>query len=374
MERMEVRSILSISRIPVLGRPFAGRVRVIMGFTERPPARTVNMQASGAGTPASAPVSQEQPPGSNNIGVYGAGSGSGAGVYGFNVSAYGGAGVLGSSSSGPGVKGVSPSNGYGVHGESSSGTAAYFKSNTGHGLVVENGNVGIGTTNPTHKLHVVGSGPRMLIETTDGYNPEVNFASSGTDNWAIYKHTVTGDLRFYQYGDRFVIQNSTGNVGLGTVSPSQKLTVRGNIAVQSATTGATVIELGEGLDYAEGFNVSDRTNVGPGSVLIIDPDNAGKLKLSRKSYDTKVAGIVAGGKGLDSAVRLGAGQFDHDVALAGRVYCNVDGTYGKVSPGDLLTTSPTPGYAMVADDAVRAQGAILGKAMEKLERGRRGRS
>jgi hypothetical protein len=50
----------------------------------------------------------------------------------------------------------------------------------------------------------------------------------------------------------------------------------------------------------------------------------------------------------------------------------VDGTYGEVSPGDLLTTSPTPGYAMVVKDHSRAQGAILGKAMEELEQGERG--
>jgi hypothetical protein len=47
----------------------------------------------------------------------------------------------------------------------------------------------------------------------------------------------------------------------------------------------------------------------------------------------------------------------------------VDATYGEVSPGDLLTTSPTPGYAMVVKDHTKAQGAILGKAMEKLTDG-----
>ena len=71
-------------------------------------------------------------------------------------------------------------------------------------------------------------------------------------------------------------------------------------------------------------------------------------------------------------MRLGVGQFDYDVALAGRVYCNVDANYGEVNPGDLLTTSPTSGYAMVVKDRAKAQGAILGKAMEKLEQGKKG--
>jgi hypothetical protein len=60
------------------------------------------------------------------------------------------------------------------------------------------------------------------------------------------------------------------------------------------------------------------------------------------------------------------------VALAGRVYCNVDATAATVEPGDLLTTSDRPGYAMKAIDYPRAQGAILGKAMQKLEKGKKG--
>jgi hypothetical protein len=43
-----------------------------------------------------------------------------------------------------------------------------------------------------------------------------------------------------------------------------------------------------------------------------------------------------------------------------------------VMPGDLLTTSDTPGYAMKAGDRQRAQGAILGKAMQCLEKGHKG--
>lgn len=147
---------------------------------------------------------------------------------------------------------------------------------------------------------------------------------------------------------------------------------QGRVKITSVSSRATLIELGEGLDYAEGFDVSDKSHIDPGSVLVIDAHNPGKLKLGDESYDAKVAGIVAGAQGQGSAVRLGAGQFDFDVALAGRVYCNVDARENGVEPGDLLTTSATPGYAMKATDYARAQGAILGKAMEKLEKGKKG--
>ena len=58
------------------------------------------------------------------------------------------------------------------------------------------------------------------------------------------------------------------------------------------------------------------------------------------------------------------------VALTGRVYVWVDASYGAVQPGDLLTTSDTPGHAMVVADHEQAQGAILGKAMTALPEGR----
>ena len=146
----------------------------------------------------------------------------------------------------------------------------------------------------------------------------------------------------------------------------------GKVVIRSRSTGNPVMELGEGLDYGEGFNVSNKCEVGPGVVLVIDADNPGNLTISDKPYDSKVAGIVSGAKGLGSGVRLGASHFDYDIALAGRVYCNVDATYGEVAPGDLLTTSPTPGYAMAVKDYLKARGAILGKAMEKLEKGQKG--
>ena len=60
----------------------------------------------------------------------------------------------------------------------------------------------------------------------------------------------------------------------------------------------------------------------------------------------------------------------HPVALTGRVWCFVDADRGAVVPGDMLTTSDTPGHAMKVGDHGLAQGAIIGKAMTSLESGR----
>jgi hypothetical protein len=149
----------------------------------------------------------------------------------------------------------------------------------------------------------------------------------------------------------------------------------GNVILVSQSDGETILELGEGLDYAEGFDLSGEQTIEPGTVVIIDQDAPGKLSVSQTPYDNKVAGIVAGAtgaNGLGSGVRLGGDRFDMDVALAGRVFCNVDATIAGIEPGDLLTTSNTPGYAMKAVDYNLARGAILGKAMQRLEKGQKG--
>jgi len=183
-----------------------------------------------------------------------------------------------------------------------------------------------------------------------------------SNNLIVRNDTYGWDVMTFDY--------ETGYVGIGVSNPSRRLTVKGNIAVYDGSE--LVVEIGSGLDYAEGFNISDLHHVEPGTVLCIDPENPGKLMISTKAYDSKVAGIVAGANGLGSGVKLGVGTFDCSVALAGRVYCNVDATKEKIKPGDMLTTSDNPGYAMKAKDIGKASGAIIGKAMQGMEKGKKG--
>jgi hypothetical protein len=47
----------------------------------------------------------------------------------------------------------------------------------------------------------------------------------------------------------------------------------------------------------------------------------------------------------------------------------VDASFGPIKAGDLLTSSPNPGYAMKVTDRSAATGAIIGKAMADLNEG-----
>jgi len=263
-------------------------------------------------------------------------------------------------------------------------------------VVTEAGDVGIGTVDPATDLEIIGAHFRarrtdseyQYVEIRDndgigayitGYSPQDNkkplfigclHNGLGTPSGETWMRFSVGSVNVPKH---VMVIRESGNVGIGTENPSRKLTVRGNLLIESASTGDPVVEFGEGLDYAEGFDVSDGSSIEPGTVLVIDPASPGKLAVSTRAYDTRVAGIAAGANGLGSGVRLGVEQYDCDVALAGRVYCNVEAIGCAIEPGDLLTTSDTPGYAMKATDSDAARGAILGKAMERLERGARGR-
>ncbi|MBN2071686.1 MAG: hypothetical protein JW814_09545 [Candidatus Krumholzibacteriota bacterium] len=262
-------------------------------------------------------------------------------------------------------------------------------------VVTEAGDVGIGTIDPDTDLEIVGAHFRarrtdsdyQYVEIRDndgigayirGYSPQDNkkplFIEAlhnglGTPSGETWMRFSVGSVNVPKH---VMVIRESGNVGIGTQDPSRKLTVRGNLLIESAATGDPVVEFGEGLDYAEGFDVADDSRIEPGTVLVIDTGTPGKLAVSRRPYDTKVAGIAAGAKGLGSGVRLGVEQYDCDVALAGRVFCNVDATGCAIEPGDLLTTSAIPGFAMKASDQDASRGAILGKAMERLEQGKKG--
>jgi hypothetical protein len=109
-------------------------------------------------------------------------------------------------------------------------------------------------------------------------------------------------------------------------------------------------------------------------VVSIDPARAGKLRVSAGEYDRTVAGVVSGAGGVKPGMMMGqigtVANGDHPVALTGRVYCWCDASNGAIQPGDLLTTSSTPGHAMKVADHDKAAGAIIGKAMTPLAEGK----
>jgi hypothetical protein len=123
-------------------------------------------------------------------------------------------------------------------------------------------------------------------------------------------------------------------------------------------------------DCAEIFDIAGVEVVDPGSVMVLDDE--GTLRQSSRPYDKRVAGVISGGGHYKPGIVLDAGLSRgtrQPVALLGKVYCKADARFGPIDVGDLLTTSPTPGHAMKADDPAQAFGAVIGKALRPLTEG-----
>jgi len=167
------------------------------------------------------------------------------------------------------------------------------------------------------------------------------------------------------------------NKGTGDIIRGFSGATGGNLVFRVLNSGRVVcteLEITGGADLAEPFDVSG--DVKPGMVVSIDSNETGRLLASRTPYDTNVAGVISGANGVKPGVTMKqegtSADGSHPVALSGRVYCWCDASTGAIRPGDLLTTSSTPGHAMKAADRNHANGAILGKAMQSLPKGGKG--
>ena len=63
-------------------------------------------------------------------------------------------------------------------------------------------------------------------------------------------------------------------------------------------------------------------------------------------------------------------QLGKMATLGAYAYCKVDADIAPILAGDLLTTSPTKGHAQKVLDPVKAIGAIVGKALAPLKKGK----
>jgi len=173
-----------------------------------------------------------------------------------------------------------------------------------------------------------------------------------------------------------VIQ-SGGNIssGLGILAAGD-MHANGNITSDNTLTGKT-LQITGGSDLAEPYKIApaDNTPPRPGLVVSIDPEQTGQMRVCARAYDNSVGGIISGAGGVQPGVVLRQAGTVADgtlpIASVGRVWCWCDADAGgAITPGDLLTTSATPGHAMRVRDHDRARGAVLGKAMSPLKSGR----
>ncbi|MFA4995380.1 MAG: hypothetical protein WC521_08790, partial [Bdellovibrionales bacterium] len=304
---------------------------------------------------------------STGAGVYGL-STSGHGVYG-SASTAAMSGVYGTSSSatGYGISGVA-STGYGVYGSSTSGIGGYFSSTSGYGLIVASGNVGIGTTSPSEKLAVEGnltignlsasSGGFSLqfrSRSDEGIFEDTNYSLSmmapenilmhidsnnnGTTNsFAIVNnHDTSGSLT----NILFRVMES-GNVGIGSVTPTTTLDVAGTIKATGAVTlGSTL-----GVTGVATFTVAPTVSAFSTAGVVVN-SAAGLLSSSASlaatyggtGQTTYATGDILYASAANTLSKLTAGTNGYVLTLAGGVP-----TWSSVTASGAPTGTGTANY------------------------------
>jgi hypothetical protein len=246
----------------------------------------------------------------------------------------GGDGVFGyGQNAGRGVVGVSEAH-TGVEGKSTSADAVFGRSATGRGVVgISDSHTGVeGNSTSADAVFGRSATGRGVVGISDSHTGVEGNSTSGV---GVFGQSVGGLAGQFQ-GD---------------------VEVTGDIRLTNA-------------DCAEDFNIGVDLSVEPGTVMVLGDEGA--LFPSLHAYDKRVAGVISGAGEYKPGIVLDKQKSDRNrqpVALLGKVFCKVDGQYGAIEVGDLLTTSPTRGHAMKVDEPMKAFGAVIGKALRPLTEG-----
>ncbi|MBI4086354.1 tail fiber domain-containing protein, partial [Candidatus Kaiserbacteria bacterium] len=257
--------------------------------------------------------------------------------------------------------------------------ALYFSTYTGAALtekvrITSAGNVGIGTTSPATgaKLHVVQPSYNYQDMVVESGIPSMRFADNES-NQTTYGMLIDGSNMYfdsYTYANRFsngygshIMTFSGGNVGIGTTSPSDMLSVGGASAGvygidirgdNNVCTSYPCIRSGGGgsmnLASAAGSNIvlqSDRSgNVGigttvPGATLDVKAPGTSTGSYETISYFHKTTtqdpiGVI---QAKDGAIRLLASY----LGTAANVNLVLSGTASAGTQGEYLTVQGSDG-------------------------------
>ena len=192
--------------------------------------------------------------------------------------------------------------------------------------------LGIGTATPNYLLDVEGTGALMRINSTSGNSllqfsvPDttsitgINFGDSGSSNSGAIYYRHTGDsLAFTAGGSEAMRIDSSGNVGIGTTSPT--FTTGSGLEIQRTTatatlrleyTGSNGYELSAEQNQVTYNSVSSLPHVFEiGNVEKMRIDSSGNVGIGTSSISTSKLHLQ-GTTGTASAVRVESTATDSD--------------------------------------------------------------
>jgi hypothetical protein len=208
--------------------------------------------------------------------------------------------------------------------DASNDRLTFIDGGTNNVLTLKNGgNVGIGTTSPSSKLHVAG---QIMISPSSG-TPSLKFQDSGTTN--AYIDLTDGQQRFDFRDDSDTVMSVTLNtlrVGIGTTSPARTLDVVGDASI--STTGTST-----------GLRITTSTS-GEGYLIFGDPDDA---SMGGIAYDNSTNALMFDANNaecirIDSSGNVGIGTTTPQTKL------HVQGVIGTING-----TASAPPHSFYSD-------------------------
>ena len=226
-----------------------------------------------------------------------------------------------------------------------------------HLAITTSGNVGIGTTAPESGLHVYGtdSGKSKIIaeRSSDTSGPSLEFREAGTKTWSIKQDADAQNLSSLDFQNSSGIEVMSilqgGNVGIGTISPTEKLEVSsdpGNIKLGPRTyLGSTYSWQGTVVGNAVKSELS--TNAGRMLESVTDAAGASALHLNngRIEFHAKSGSTTVGATFSSERMRINSSGYVGIGTTDPSTYLDISGTTDNildVSGGQITGLNSTP--------------------------------
>jgi len=149
--------------------------------------------------------------------------------------------------------------------------------------IASDGKLGLGTSSPVSSLHIADSNPQVRVQDTDGTNQTGIFYKNGAAT-TFYSQDGTSNGSFLWVQNNgttsttSMVLSSSGNLGIGTTSPSQLLEINGgNVLVESSAGNNITLStlVGNGNDSTLVFK---KARGGASPAQIVASDDLGAIQ------------------------------------------------------------------------------------------------
>jgi len=235
------------------------------------------------------------------------------------------------------------------------------------------GNIGIGTTSPSQKIHITASGTNPYVRINESAFTGIDIGQETGNGNGIINLRDNADLRVFTNATERMRITSSGNVGIGTSSPSGLLSLsKGTrtLDIKLETTpasGDVGVQLRAGGGDYLGLAAGGGSSVG----LVVDSSNKVGIGTTSPSTDLEIGDSSGNAAITINKSTSGTGTLYFDNAGSNKVYLQADsGEHLRIATNNterirvtdggnvLIGTTTDSGYKLSVNGTARFYGAL----------------